>query len=63
MTKNYILDQPTATRKLQRMAYEIVENNLEEEGIILVGIRDNGSVIAENILKLLLPHKYVPARL
>ena len=53
MTKNYILDQPTATRKLQRMAYEIVENNLDEEGIILVGIRDNGSVIAENILKLL----------
>ena len=53
MEKNYILDQPTAYRKLQRMAYEIVENNLDETEILLVGIRDNGSVIAENIQKLL----------
>jgi pyrimidine operon attenuation protein / uracil phosphoribosyltransferase len=53
MEKNYILDQPTAYRKLQRMAYEIVENNLDEAEILLVGIRDNGSIIAENIQKLL----------
>jgi pyrimidine operon attenuation protein/uracil phosphoribosyltransferase len=53
MTRNYILDQPTASRKLQRMAYEIVENNLDEENIILVGIQENGSIIAENIQKLL----------
>lgn len=53
MAKNYILDQSTAARKLQRMAYEIVENNLDEQQIILVGIRENGSIIAENIQKLL----------
>lgn len=53
MAKNYILDQPTASRKLQRMAYEIVENNLNEQQIFLVGIRDNGSIIAENIQQLL----------
>lgn len=53
MAKNYILDQATAFRKLQRMAYEIVENNLDEKEIILVGIRENGSIIAENIQNLL----------
>lgn len=53
MAKNYILDQSTASRKLQRMAYEIVENNLDEKEILLVGIRENGSVIAENIQQLL----------
>lgn len=53
MAKNYILDQSTAYRKLQRMAYEIVENNLDEQEILLVGIRDNGSIIAENIRQIL----------
>lgn len=53
MPKNFILDQPTAFRKLQRMAYEIVENNLDEKKILLVGIRENGSIIAENIQNLL----------
>ena len=53
MARNYILDQSTAYRKLQRMAYEIFENNLDEQEILLVGIRDNGSVIAENIRQIL----------
>lgn len=53
MAKNYILDQPTAARKLERMAYEIVENNLDERELLLVGIRENGSVIAHNIQELL----------
>ena len=53
MPKNYILDQPTAARKLERMAYEIVENNLDEEQLLLVGIRENGSIIAHNIQELL----------
>ena len=53
MTKNYILDQATASRKLQRMAYEIVENNLDEREIILVGIRENGCIIAQNLQELL----------
>ena len=53
MAKNYILNQSTASRKLERMAYEIVENNLDEQELLLVGIRDNGSIIAENIQQLL----------
>lgn len=53
MAKNYILDEGTAARKLQRMAYEILENNLDEPEITLAGIRDPGSVIARNIQQLL----------
>jgi Pyrimidine operon attenuation protein/uracil phosphoribosyltransferase len=53
MAKNYILDEQTAAKKLQRMAYEILENNLDEQEIILAGIHDRGSVIARNIQQLL----------
>jgi Pyrimidine operon attenuation protein/uracil phosphoribosyltransferase len=53
MARNYILDEGTVARKLQRIAYEIVENNLDEQEIILAGIKDNGSAIARNIQQLL----------
>jgi pyrimidine operon attenuation protein/uracil phosphoribosyltransferase len=49
MPRKYILDGETVSMKLERMAYELVENNLEEKKIILAGIRDNGSVIARNM--------------
>src|SRR5205823_9507177 len=51
--KNYILTQEVAHNKLRRMAYEILENNFEEEHIILAGIRESGSVIARNIQHML----------
>jgi len=51
--KNYILDADTVARKLERMAYEIVENNIEEKEIILAGIRVSGSVVAKSIQSLL----------
>ena len=35
MARNYILDKETVARKLQRIAYEIIENNLDENNIIL----------------------------
>lgn len=53
MARNYILDKETVARKLQRIAYEIVENNLDEQHIILAGIRDNGCAIARHIQQLL----------
>jgi pyrimidine operon attenuation protein/uracil phosphoribosyltransferase len=53
MARNYILDKETVARKLQRIAYEIVEDNLDEQHIILAGIRDNGSAIARHIQQLL----------
>ena len=35
------------------MAYEILENNIDEEMIILAGIRESGRVVARNIQKML----------
>jgi pyrimidine operon attenuation protein / uracil phosphoribosyltransferase len=52
-TKNYILDQSIAEKKLQRMALEIAENNMEEQSIVLAGIRESGSVVAKCIQQLL----------
>jgi pyrimidine operon attenuation protein/uracil phosphoribosyltransferase len=52
--KNYILTQQVAEKKLERLAYEIVENNTGEQQLILAGIRDNGSAIARIIRQLLL---------
>lgn len=39
--------------KLQRMAFEVIENNLEEKNIILAGIEEHGSIIARNIAQIL----------
>lgn len=63
MAKNYILDADTANRKMQRMAYEIIENNLEERQLILAGIRESGSVIARNIQQLLKQISDLPTEL
>jgi len=51
--KNYILDETTAAKKLRRMAYEIIENNTGEDGLVLAGIRESGTVMAKNIQQLL----------
>ena len=51
--KNYILDQQVAEKKLRRMALEIIENNHDEPELILVGIRDSGSVVARNIQRMI----------
>ena len=39
--------------KLQRMAFEVIENNLEEKNIIIAGIKEHGSIIARNIAQIL----------
>ena len=51
--KNYILDAKTAEKKLRRMAYQVLENNVDEEMILLAGIRESGSVVARNMQKML----------
>jgi pyrimidine operon attenuation protein/uracil phosphoribosyltransferase len=53
MEKNYILSSEVAAKKLKRMAFEILENNFDETFFILAGIRESGTVIAENIQRLL----------
>src|SRR5215204_2574678 len=50
--KNYILSKEVAEKKLRRMAYEILENNIDETEIILAGIRESGSVGARVIQKM-----------
>jgi len=54
MEKNYILGPEVAAKKLKRMAFEILENNIGETRFVLAGIRDSGTVIAHCIQDLLL---------
>jgi pyrimidine operon attenuation protein/uracil phosphoribosyltransferase len=51
--RKYILDKLVAAKKLQRMAYEILENNIDQDEIILAGIPENGTVIANSIKDIL----------
>jgi pyrimidine operon attenuation protein/uracil phosphoribosyltransferase len=51
--RKYILDKEVAAKKLVRMAYEILENNIDEKKIVLAGIQEHGTVIAKNIQKTL----------
>ncbi len=46
---HFILSKEIAYRKIQRIAYEIVERNIDETQIILAGIKESGLIIA-NIL-------------
>src|ERR1700729_487205 len=63
MERNYILTQEASNRKMLRMAYEILENNYDEDELILAGIRESGSVIARNIQELLKGIKNVSTEL
>ncbi|MEO7490048.1 MAG: phosphoribosyltransferase family protein, partial [Ferruginibacter sp.] len=47
--KKYILTKETAGKKLRRMALEVVERNYGEQQLVLVGIKDNGLIIAHKI--------------
>jgi pyrimidine operon attenuation protein/uracil phosphoribosyltransferase len=54
-SKTQILNATQAAMKLNRIAYEIVENNMDEKEIILAGILDRGYSIA------ILLKKYIQA--
>ena len=56
MAKRYILDEQQAALKIKRMAYQILEENVEATSIILAGIAPNGSLIAARLRDLLQPH-------
>jgi pyrimidine operon attenuation protein/uracil phosphoribosyltransferase len=50
LTRKYILNAASAAKKLQRMAFEIAEQNVDEtSALILAGIKDNGVVLAHII--------------
>jgi pyrimidine operon attenuation protein / uracil phosphoribosyltransferase len=50
-----ILTQTIANRKLQRMALEIAENNLTANELVIIGIKENGLIIADKIYQYLKP--------
>ncbi len=47
--KKYILDKGIADKKMRRMALEIIENNAAEDELILIGIEENGVVVAQHL--------------
>ncbi len=53
MARNYILNEATALQKLERMAYEIVESNIDESKIILAAVEETGEAIAGTIAQTL----------
>ena len=53
-TRNFILSAVTARKKMQRMAYEIVERNIDEQQLLIAGIKDSGVIIARKIKTFLL---------
>ena len=52
-THNMILSAEVAGRKLKRMALEVCERNYGADEIVLLGIKDNGSLIAKEIARLM----------
>ncbi|MBC7887639.1 MAG: phosphoribosyltransferase [Ferruginibacter sp.] len=47
--KKYILSKEVAEKKLRRMALQVAEQNYEEPQLILIGIKENGIIIARKI--------------
>ncbi len=52
--KHYILVEQTATKKMQRMALEILENNADEQELIIAGIDGGGTIVAQTMRDMLL---------
>ena len=50
-TTHQILDRAQTMQKIKRIAYEIFENNFEEDEIVLAGIWDRGYILATMIEK------------
>jgi pyrimidine operon attenuation protein/uracil phosphoribosyltransferase len=53
MEKTRILDAKQIDQKLNRMAYQVYENNFKEKELLIVGIDGNGYKVAEKIAALL----------
>lgn len=49
MAKTIILSAADISKKIRRMAYQIYENNIKEEHIIIAGIHKNGFILAQKI--------------
>ena len=48
--KNIILKNIDIEKKIQRISLQILEDNIDEEGLVIFGISDNGLVIAKKLI-------------
>ena len=48
--KSIVLNQEQIKQKIERIAYEILENTFEEKEIFVGGIAGNGFLLAERIV-------------
>ena len=48
--KNIILKNIDIEKKIQRISLQILEDNIDEEGIVIFGISDNGLLIAKKLI-------------
>lgn len=48
-TRTIVLDHERVQRKLARIAYQLHEENCDEDGIVLVGIAPRGSTLAKRL--------------
>src|ERR1700749_3548079 len=53
MNKTLILNSKQIEQKINRIAYELYENNYDEKEIIIAGIADNGYILAKRIADVL----------
>lgn len=51
MSETVILNSSQISRKLDRISYEIIEDNFDQTEIILVGLEIKGKIIADRICK------------
>lgn len=49
MKKNIILNNEQINQKIARIAHQIIESNIDEKEIIIVGIEKNGFIIASKL--------------
>ncbi|WP_300599174.1 phosphoribosyltransferase family protein [Niabella sp.] len=61
--KKYLLNTETVEKKLQRLALELIENNLDVPELILVGIEEHGVVLAKNIQQLIQKNSKIATQL
>lgn len=46
-TKNSVLDREAVNRKMKRIALEVAEQNIDENILVIAGIKGNGEVVAK----------------
>ena len=51
--KNIILNSDDISNKIRRIAFEIIENNIDQKNLYMIGLLPNGKYISEEINKII----------